>query len=517
MHGYFIDEIDYGFERMLANSETNEYISVEQSSDSLVLYEVPNDIEGEIIDDLSNLTHIKTSTIHYAIKGTLITLGILGGIPYFNRAEEFAHGNRALEGIYGYSILASSAVLSTWAFLKISKTLSNSSTKCNYGTVILASFIGICSALPITIISISYGEYIPIVVLAFVSVSIGNTLPINSGIKQMEFRFKFMNNPALNEKRHYLSNQINRAIVALGRKNPLEIYSLLKYSGIIDLLENKTHKPSLKKLSMLIKNIIGNDNPMINKPSYLMASSSIIAATIACGWLPTGYRLVFNKINSLTNNTYVAAIGSGAIVLPDYLLECMLNQELSEKIMFTLVALAQDKYKKGFAEINYPKSLSLLLLLGLLTTSFSFAPRALVVADNQDGPYTNYAMAWIIISVVYFKTSAMINLSHHLIKLFARERAEIELAALAKSIEYLESMKNYVREITNVAKLEKFYDVLKETLEEPEEQLDYQIVSSPMVQIGSRYRLFTNNDPITMSSIVGKMNSTEDYAGEFNL
>src|SRR3990167_8265059 len=118
---------------MLTNIETNKYSSVGQMR--------TNEIEGEIINDLSNLSHTTTSTIHDLLKGTLITLGILGGVPYFDRAEEFAYGNRVLEVIYGYSILASSAVLSTWAFLKISNTMSNSSAKCNYGTLILASFI----------------------------------------------------------------------------------------------------------------------------------------------------------------------------------------------------------------------------------------------------------------------------------------------------------------------------------------------------------------------------------------
>lgn len=100
----------------------------------------------------------KTSLLSTCSKVTLMSLGLVSGLPYLNRATAYAHGNKALAGLYGYSIVASIGGLTTWAYLDITKTMLDDSIKCNCHSVFIAAVLGVISACPITIISIIYDE-----------------------------------------------------------------------------------------------------------------------------------------------------------------------------------------------------------------------------------------------------------------------------------------------------------------------------------------------------------------------
>lgn len=432
--------------------------SVFEQYDTITSEDLSDDecFRRQILIEMSLVSRSSTYLLHKVIKATIALIGLVSGLPYLPIAMAYAGSNSYLSYLYGYSILLSSGILYFWAVIDISQTLANANTKWSYGELIAALLISTSSALPLATVSYSYGEALPIVILTLVAVSISNAFPINSIIKTLRFHFKYRNQPEIYEKQLFILDIIDKAIHVISSKDMSTILPLITSGGFLKLMSAQSvDQLSIENFCYSLKRLAGSDD-VFKKRDRLYRLTILFSIVLSSGWMPTSYKLVSHMIESFVINKTASGIISVFVIMPDYLLECFLSQQLFEGIILILNKACKNDYQKGLVEKYYPKTLIFLLILGLFTTSTSFAAKANIVADNQSGLYKNFAEYWVITEVVFFKTSAMINLIFYTTKLYASYYAIEPIAAIAKTIMHLDAIKIYIRE-TEPEKLEQLY------------------------------------------------------------
>lgn len=267
---------------------------------------------------------------------------------------------------------------------------------------------------------------------------IGNAFPINGSIRAIESSVRFRNQRELGAKHAYILSVIESAQLYIETTDVSVSSVNLRESRLLNA------EWTLDELCNALK-VMSNDLPSRRNESHSdgIMAYGICSAVIAMGWLPTSFKVMHNTFLPIIQNEIGSAVLSGFVILPDEFMEAYLSFQFLEQIVANLSALYNNRYKKGFAELNYPNLLALCLVLGVFTTAFSYTPRALVAEDTQHGVYKNVALYWVSAAVIFFQTAAISHLIQFVIKSAARYSHDQSVAIAANAMAYLNNVHTY--------------------------------------------------------------------------
>lgn len=389
------------------------------------------------------------------IKAGAIVLGGMSGIPYLTASREYAGSNKVLGEVYVYSELVSLGVLTSWLFLDILQYYQINSFKKNSGCnkTIIAVGLGSLSALPSTIIGIIYNPEIPyLAVIAFTGDIISNTCAFDHFVRYSE---KYLRS-ALNKRSRVIEN-FREEIINQLRLGYLEILNLEKEKILIFLKEKNLYDgiPENIKKSLNTQNLIQilteyskcrnfNLKNIKNKKIDIMKRIFIYSSSILfpLGWWgSTGIPLVYNNINDTVGNSMVAGIITAFTAVPVYMIEALFVKNMLSKIINIIDDLCSNNYRKNFSEKYYPTVFFSSIILGIIITAFSFATRAKIVEDNYEEtePMHELFLVWVIITVVMYKSYAMVESIPNIITYFSSISNNKDVSAIARFCLFMEN------------------------------------------------------------------------------